>query len=344
VLQQADEALIDELRSYQEGPHVLSVYLPIRPGLNFPQSYHAELLELLRGLKTTVPEADGHMLETESQRVLKFVRDEYVASGRTLALFSSAPRSLFTAISLHLALPPLARFMPHALVGPLDTVLDDNPRIAIACVDERESQIIVTFLAEVETTTHFKDNVPPRQRQGGWSAFKYERDRVRHIEEHVKATASHLEAMYEEKPFARLVFGGSPELAGIFTGALSSRLKPLVAGTFRVEMFNSVDELVKAALPIALSAELKEEVSLAETIKEKALSRGPASLGWDETLQLLTAGRVHRLALPSSSLGTAQADAALLAAWDSGAQVEFLGAEAAEVLGETDGVGALLRY
>jgi hypothetical protein len=111
-----------------------------------------------------------------------------------------------------------------------------------------------------------------------------------------------------------------------------------------IETYASDDEVIAKARSVAESAERDEELKLVREIRDLVGSRGNGSLGWDQTIALLNEGRVHRLALGANHVGTPDGDSAVLKAWDTGATVEILGAEAQAELGDVGEMAALLRY
>jgi peptide subunit release factor 1 (eRF1) len=329
------------LREFGRAP-VLSLYLPVRPELSVPQGYRAELLGLLSATQRSVSEAAREAYDRASLRALDFVRKQYKPSGRTLALFVGP--DAIRGEDLAIQLPAQARFQTGAFVSPLAAAVDDNPTVVIACVTQREYRAVASRLAHRFVTEHSTSDVPRRQRQGGWAASRYELDRERHVEEHVKDAAQRVADLCGEHAAKWLVLGGSNEITAMLRGALPAEARERVAGTFPVEMFASDDELLSAGLAVATRAEAAEEVALAQDIMSKALARANACLGWDETRTRLADGRVHVLALPRSALGSDAAEMALSLAWDTDARVEFIGPESEEVLQRYGGTGALLRY
>jgi len=340
-----DEARLVRLRSLSAAEGILSVYLPIEAGQALHHGYVPALMDILRDAReAAASDAERERIEAESERVLRYVREEYTPAGRTLVLFASGPRDLLEPLRIQLALPALARFRAKPFLAPLDAAMEDEPRVAVAVVDERQARIFVTFLGELESRQKMADAVPGLQRQGGWSAFKYERDRLHHIEEHFRHVAGVLVEQHRRLPFKRLVLGGTDENVEAMRDALPEDLRRAVAGTFPAEMFATDSDLVQAAIPIAEAAERAEEVALATEVRDRAMAGGPAALGWEETLQTLAEGRVHGLALAARHLGTKEGEKALALAWDTDARVEFLRGEAEAILDANGGIGALLRY
>lgn len=332
------EETLARLRNLGDGPPVLSVYLPITRGQALHHGFEAEMLNILRAGRALAGNDEAYDLE--SQRLLDHVRENFQPTGITLALFSSGPRDIFESLSLQVQLPGLARLRGTPYLAPIELALDDQPAVVIAVVDEREARILRTNLGVFETEHRFEDDVPGRQRQGGWAASRYESDRAAHVREHFRHVSAVLQEAHDAQAFKRLVLGGTPGTVAALEQELSTRLRPLLAGSFAAELFADEHELVAAGLAVAETAERREEDELVGQILEQAA----AVVGWEPTLRSLGEGRVHRLALAASRLGTPEADRALELAWDSGALVEYVRGAAEARLAAGEGIGALLRY
>ena len=335
---------IRRLRRLRDGRPVLSVYVETEPGLALHHGHEAALMNVLRDLAATVPEDQQASLAREADRVLDFVRGDYVPSGRTLIVFSSTPRRLFRPLTLHLPLRTLARFAPKPYLLPLDLALEDHPRVAIALVGEEKTRLLTTVLDEVESERETREHVPGRQRQGGWSAFRYQRDRERHIREHFVGIVDELRQLQKDSPYKWLVLAGTDEATGSVTKLLPRSLKSKLAGTFAEESFETTAELARQGILIAAQAERAEELEVATRVKDQAYARGKGTLGWDTTLRALAEGRVHLLAISVTELSSPDADRAVDLALDSRAAIEVVHGDAAEVLAPHRGIGALLRY
>lgn len=336
--------VVSRLRGLATGELMLSAYVPLEVGQALRQGYEARLMDILRQARQGNTEQELAAFEPEAQQMLDYVRSDFKPSGRTLVLFSSKPRGLFEALTLQVPLPGAARLSPQPYLIPLETTVKEHPRLAIAVVDEREARFILASLGEVESLSSLHDPVPGRQHQGGWSAFKYERDRAHHVTEHLDHVARQLRELDRLVSFKRLVLGGQAETTHQLAERLDTQTRDKLAGIFRAEMFATDNELANQALKVAEAAERSDEVKLLDQIRERTYAAGNGALGWDETLQALREGRVQTLAIAGARLGHKDADEALTLAWQTGAEVEFLRGEADVAMQELGGMGALLRY
>jgi len=344
-LESEDLEKFEQLRRLGEGSRVLSVYVPLDPGASPHRIESARLMDMLRVVREGLAGANLDRFNAEAERVLAFVRDETrPAGGLALVAFSAADRDLFTTMRLGVRMPAVARFEARPYLVPLEAAQENSPVVIVAVIDEREARLLTASLDQVRAHERMTSDVPNRQRQGGWAAFKYERDRAHHIDEHIKRTAELLEDRYRGEGARRIVLAGAPEMTSALRAALSREAQAAVAGSTTVEGYGSDDAIMDKAMPVAEHAERQEELQLVAEIRDRVSSRGDASMGWDQTMALLNEGRVHRLAIGVGHIGTPRGDQAIEAAWNSGAQVEFLQEEAETALADQGAIGALLRY
>ncbi len=340
-LDQADEQRLRRLRRLPEGAPVLSVYMEIDPDWALHHGYGAKLLDVLKPLKEEGSEAG---LDAEIAEVLAFVRDDFRPSGRSLIIFSSKPRRLWEVFALQVPVMSIARYRPRPYLAPLLSALDDYPRAAIVLVDIEKARLFSALMGEIEAGYRVRDLVPRKQRQGGWSAFKYQRDRDVHIKEHLQNVARWIGEQDRELPFERLVLGGTEDTTAALAKLLPKAMQAKLVGTFRAEMFASDEDVIKAGMRVVEEAERVEEEDVVRKLIETALAGGQAALGREETLQTLSEGRAHRLVVAAGRLGTPEADRAVTLAWDTDAELEVVHGPAEADLSRYEGLGAVLRY
>jgi peptide subunit release factor 1 (eRF1) len=317
---------------------MLTLYLPLDDVPAIDRGYVARAKDLIKGLKTEHPEAAA-----DAERALAHI-EEMTPTGRTLVVLSSVESDTLDAFHLQVRLPAVARFAEAAYLAPLESAFDNYPVVAVAAIGERDARILVSDLCELTESVTFSDDVARRQRQGGWAASRIESDRAEHVREHYRKAARVLHDKHQETAFTRLVLAGAPEsTAGLFE-ELDAGLRVLVAGTPALATYLSDTDLLAAALPTVEAAERREEQSLVEEIHERALAGGDASLGWDETMQMLKEGRVYKLALGENSLRDERGAQVCALAWETDADIEFLHGDAEAAMNDNGGIGALLRY
>jgi hypothetical protein len=316
----------------------LTLYLPLDEVPAVDRGYVARAKDLVKVIKAEHPDAAADL-----ERALAHI-EQMTPTGRTLVAISSDEAGSFQVFHLQVPLPASAHFGAGAYLAPLESALDNYPVVAVAVIGERDARILISDLSELSDSVRISDDVARRQRQGGWAAFRIERDRAEHVLEHYRRAAQLLHDLHGETGFTRLVLVGAPESTSGLADELDGSLRTLVAGTAALATYLSDSELLAAAMPTALEAERREEQTLVEEIRNRAFAGGQASLGWEETMQMLREGRVHKLAIDEANLTSAEGAEACAQAWEIGADIEFLAADSAAGLGDNGGIGALLRY
>ncbi len=339
-----DERRIARLRRLKPGAPVLSIYVPVEKGLALHHGHVVATMDLLKGLRERIEGGSREAFDAEAARVLEFIRGEYVPSGQTLAIFAARGRRIWEVLGFQLPFRAIARFNAKPYLAPIAAALDDNPRTAVALVNNESARVLTLVMGEIESEYKVTDSVPGRQRQGGWAAFRFQREREHDIASHLVHVVGSLVELNRDKGFERLVLGGTIEATEAVAHILPRSLRQKYCGSFRAETFRSDDEVVKAAQPVAEAAERAEEESLARQARDRAMKGQPAALGWDETLQCLREGRVHRLLIAEDRCGTPSGDEAFELAWDSDAAIEVIHGDASALLADNGGVAALLRY
>ena len=339
-----DLVRLKALRASSHAQGILTAYLPIDPATALHHGYVPQLMDALSELRDTAPAKDRERIQEESAAILSHVRETYTPQGTGLAVFSCQPAKLLEAFSFQLPMPALARFGPRAFLQPIDALLEDFPATLIALSDHEGARIMSLELGEIVVTQRVKTSVPGRQRQGGWSAFKYQRDHERHIEEHLKRVAAALAEQDAKHPAEWIVVGGTDETTHALSALLSEPLRARLAGSFRAEMFASDADVAERAREVAEQAERRNERDAAERLVDLALAGGRAALGIDETLQTLREGRARSLMIADYALRTPAGEQAVALALNNGIELEVVHDVAEAVLTPYEGFAAALRF
>jgi len=343
-LDPADLAEIQRLRSRTIGEGVLSVYLPIDPAVALHHGHVPRLMDVFRSLRQSAPASDASRVDAEAERVLAYVREQYRPSGSALIVFSSAPADLFTSFSLQVPVPALARFGPHPFLAPLEADLEDLPATAVVLANHEDARFFGLVLGQIDGQRRLRDSVPGHQRQGGWTAARYERDHAQHVRTHLKNVVETLIEIDNEQHFERLIVAGTDETSHALTDLLPRSLADRLAGSFRAEMFAADADVLAKAREVLEASERARERSAVESLVESSLGGGQGVLGVEDTLKALREGRVHSLLISGKSYYAPDGEVAAPLAWDSGASVQVLHGEAEDLLAPYGGFGAVLRY
>ena len=363
---------LSRFRSVRHG--VLSLYLDFAPASGERVDIHATVQDALRALgEQPMTEQFRARFDDECKRATDFLLGGFALQGRSLILFSCGPRGLWELFQLQVPVRPLTRFADRPFVSQLAGILDEHERYVVALVDKEQGRIFSVCLNRIEDQIDVRDEYPGRTAMGGWAQARYARHREAHLHRHVLHVTEELLAEARRRPFDRLIVGGPDEAASALVGVLPRSLRSRVVGTFRGELFASDEQLLERVRAMEEAAERRAEGELVIHVLDAASGGGLAVLGWDQTLQALGEGRVHKLLLVEGATRRGRACAtghfaaveALSAcpvcgaavmtirdlgewaaerAFDTDATVETVRGEGALLLKKEQGIGALLRY
>ena len=335
---------LEQVRSTSSPQGILSVYLPVEAAVALHHGHIASLMNILRELREAAPAPALERIQEESAKVLSFVRGGYMPHGSGLVMFSSLPTNIWEAFSFQLPVPALARFGERPYLLPLAALSEDFAPAMVVLVNHQEARLYSLRLGELLERQRISTNVPGYQRQGGWSAFRYEHDRQHHIEEHLKHVVDALQSSDKDDPFQYLVLAGAGETTHALEAVLPPSLSRKLAGSFAGEMFASDADIVDSARSILAAKERTSERELTERLILTALDGGHAALGKDETLQTLREGRARSLVLSARVAFQTLGETAYALAESNGLPVEVVHGEAEDLLEPYDGLAAELRY
>lgn len=365
-----DLARLARVRS-REG--VLSLYLDFAPSGGERRQPAAAFVHALKTLDTLdlSPKLRAR-LDEERALVEEFARKKFALQGRSLILFSCQPRGLWSMFQLQEPVRPLARFAERPAVAQMASLLDEFERYLVVLIDKEEARLISVYMDRAESRAHFTDDYPGRNKRGGWAQARYSHHRDDHLRRHVLHVTEALLGELQRQPFDKLIIGGPDEAKSALLHVLPRPIQTRIAGSFVGELFLSDAHVVERVRDVEEKAEHESQASLVNNLLDAAGAGGPAALGWEETLQALAEGRVHKLILVEGrtrkgrvcsnghavieSLRTCPFCAARLEvvndlaewaaerAFDTDARVATVRAGAAKALTTRGGVGALLRY
>lgn len=354
---------------------VLSVYLKIDPQLRYDPNQAAAKFKgaLKRFQRTTADENLASVAEREKDRVLRFL-EQGPPGGRGLAIFSSQPSDIWEVVPLDVMLPTYVSVDTTTSTSLLMQVLDEYPRSVVAVVQRDHAAIYTSQQRVAAEEAEIESVVPGRHDQGGWAQARFQRHIEFHVEQHLKKVADEIEELFYDRPFNRLVVGGSEEAVSELIGMLPEPVSRRVVGTFPVDLKHQTEEEVLGqARQVLREEERRSERELIERIVSSAESGGRGIVGLERTISAAREGRVHVLAVAEGVTAEGFAcqgcdyfaaqefarcpicgsdsepipdviERVAEKAYGTGARVEIVFGEAREWLLARGGLGAVLRY
>jgi peptide subunit release factor 1 (eRF1) len=229
--------------------------------------------------------------------VERYLMDDFTSHHPGVALFVDGGDMMM--VRLPEAPPDAVIWNKEAEVAPLQTVLDNNERMAVVLFDTHRTRLLTIVLGQIETERSFEDRVPAKQATGGWFALeqaRFERHRLDHLRRHAQRTVRELMHMLRERSFDRLLLAGPEESLTVLRRQLSRPLELRLSGTIGVEISASDPDVLKASLAAAEDLERQEEQRIVDELLESPTA-ARVVLGVSSTLSALAESSVYLLIL-----------------------------------------------
>lgn len=284
---------LQELLEYKPGLPILSVYLNTDPASGNADTYKLHLRSLLKDVEVA----------EDIEVVERFFDHQFDWSGRSVAVFSCAPRGWFRFFTLAVPLRSRVRVSDRPHVKPLADLLDAFGGYGVAVVDKQGARFFYFHLGELreqegilgENVRHTKrggGSQSPGRRGGTAGQTNYAEEVA---ERNFKEAAESAARFFTENNVRRILIGGTEENTVLFRNHLPKAWQSLVVGVFPMSMTASHSEVLERSMQIGRQAELKRETKLVEAVITRAAKGRGAVVGLDDTLSAIHEGRTQTL-------------------------------------------------
>ena len=352
---------------------VLTVLLATTPDRLDDQAYLLAFRAGCQRLRADLPEPELPAFEAAVAQAEAYLVDRFVPDQAGLALFASGRPEYFHGAALPVRPPDRIEWNERPELATIQMLLDDLERVAVLLFDKERARIFTIYQGAIESRLEFEDEVPGKQKTGGWFALaqtRYERHHQDHVLRHASRAVAALSELLRREPFDRLFLVGPDEALALLRQRLPRRLRTRLDGSLSLELFADEADVLRAALAAAERRERADELARVVALLEALASSSTQGLA--ATLEALADERVHLLLVSSQLAGegrvcsqcerisidqercpvcggplgapTSLRELVVARALDQGAQVETVSGEAAERLQAVGGIGALTRW
>ena len=290
----AEQQLEELLRFSGNGNGVLSLYLDTDMRRNTLETLKLQIRGLLREAKNNYPEDTG--------RIEAFFEDQYGWKQSGVAVFSCVAHDFFRAYPVAVSFRNRVRQGTKPYVKPLAHFLEHYAHYGVVLVDKIGARFFDFHLGELLGVGGVEgDDIRGVKRGRGSSAIGMRggegggRHEEELIQQNLRSAAAAAEQFFRQTKVRRLFLGGTQENVAQFREHLSKQLQSFVAGTFVMDMDASEGEVGEQALELLRQVNAEREQQLVQAMITTAAKGGPAVVGMDDTLQAVSAGRVHHL-------------------------------------------------
>ena len=279
---------------------VTSCYLDV-DGRRFPRraEYEQELERLLRHARARANgssdiDADLTAIESHVKRGL----DRSTVRG--VAMFSCAADGFWSALTLPIPVRSQLVVGHSPAVGQLEAALHHYEPIGVLLADRQLARMLVFEMGELTEHAELVDELlrdvddKDEKARGDGSSRVEDHDR-----QHVRRAAAAAFGVYQRHPFAHLLVGAPPALAGPLEDALHPYLRERFRDRIGLAVGASIDTIRDTAMAAEGELERRREQALLDELRGR-LGRGDrAAAGLTAVLDALADRRVERLLVSS---------------------------------------------
>jgi peptide subunit release factor 1 (eRF1) len=296
-------SLIAELESFHApGQRVSSYYLdvPLPRGGDLKEARAALLRALARERREidrldathAVRQALLHDLEEVENLAPTVIGERHTHS---LACFVASDRGFGRILLLPWPMRHRAFFEERFVLWPLQQILDQSDRYAIALTDKDDARLFLFFQERIEEVTTIKDEIPGRIRYPGRSReLEYSRKHVEAYHDHFERVGEAAFRLLRREPFEHLIIGGLWETLPQFEGRLHRYLRDRVVARWDIDVQHTptprIEERARQEEQQFLENEARD---VWNSIQDLLPQRG--ALGPDEVFAALWQRRVQTL-------------------------------------------------
>jgi peptide chain release factor subunit 1 len=284
---------------------VLSVYLDLDPSVfGTVPARASEMRSIIDEAGRRVREADGLShdeavaLRDDVARLEQFFDGEVpTEAAHGVAVFSASAAGLFEALRLprptdrQIVIDSSPFIEPLARVGTADGW-------AVLIVDRQLGRILRGSADDLHEVEDVKDDVPPRQKQGGWSQARFQRHSDEHANEHVKRACEALLDEFKRRPFERLLVVADEQTWPVVEHELHPYLQRRLARRLSRDLeHETLAEVAEVIRPLLQEDEREHERELLDRLHDRLGMRERGAAGLDDVLAALVERRVESLLL-----------------------------------------------
>jgi peptide subunit release factor 1 (eRF1) len=283
------------------GSPALSVYLDTdqADAANLNRMFEVALSNALREVEETLDSPQRKDFEGDAIRVLEFI-EGYRPHAKGLVIFCDSSEGFFRVHELQVPVKTKVQWSEKPYLRPLLEIIDENERYGVILTDRSQARLFSIFLGEIEEYREAFSVADVTRIKGS------ERDHIRsqtrhqhradtHALWHLKQVAESMEGVAERFAFDRLALAGQVEATTEVYRHLSKGLRAKVIGTLALAMDSSERQILAETLKLMKTAERTGEIEIVEHLIEAAEKQEQATIGLEQTIAAVQAGRVRQL-------------------------------------------------
>ncbi|HJQ23576.1 MAG TPA: Vms1/Ankzf1 family peptidyl-tRNA hydrolase [Blastocatellia bacterium] len=357
------------------GLPVISLYLNAQPDEHGHDSYHAFVRNELRERAKTFAAggAERESFDKDVERINNYLDSEVRPSANGIAIFACAGAGdFFEAMQLDAPIENNRLFVfdqPH--LYPLARLMDQYPRYAVLVANTNSARVFVFGRGAKLDSEEVKNRKTNRTKVGGWSQMRYQRHLANYHLHHAKEVIDVLERVVRDDRVEHVILAGDEVIIPLLREQMPALLTDKVIDVLSLDINAPEHEIFETSMESLREHDSQTDAEKVSRLINEYRGNGLAVVGVPDTLTALSNGQADDLLISAapeairydeakvtevlaaySAADTGAgvdvseprlvADELVKRAQASAASVTFI--EAASLLAEVGGVGAILRY
>ncbi|MGQ9681442.1 MAG: baeRF10 domain-containing protein, partial [Anaerolineae bacterium] len=178
---------------------------------------------------------------------------------------------------------------------PLSNLLDQYAPYVVALVDQERARLFLIDMGGIVKEEDVVGDPIKRQKQGGWSASRWQRHTDQQAQHNMRAMADALSRLCADEGCQRLVLAGTEENTAAFRDLMPMPLRQRVLGTIALDIAATAPVVVERSRALLTDLDERRKDELVQRAVTAASKGGPGVTGLPDTLLALQEGRVMNL-------------------------------------------------
>ncbi len=300
---------LQELLALEDQPiQFLSVYLDTsvnQDGQRTHSVYFKKKVSMLAKLQETAKgEAAAQEFRRNASRIEEFLATDLDKTAQSVALFCSLGRDYFKAIQI--PVPVQNKFVVSTSPN-LDVLIElaeESRHYCVVVLDQHSGRIFSVYLSRrLGDSRTLSEEIPGRNKVGGWSQMRYQRHRQDLIQHFMKDLAEELDRyVRREKPDSVVILGTQANTAE-FRRRLGYNVSSRLLLTAPIPTHDDESELITKTRALIEAAGKQNGGKMVSRLYDRLCQDYMAVVGLDETLFSLQMGRLERLFISNRLAG-----------------------------------------
>jgi peptide chain release factor subunit 1 len=298
------EQLRELARFRAEKGCVISLYVGLDPSdtptpRDVDTRVNSLLTEAARRLddrRSSMTHEQREAVKRDIERITAWFEDGFDRAGaRGVAVFAAGLDNFWSPLALPDPVADEVKIESELHLGPLTQFVGRGGGVLVGMVGRERGDVYRLDGAQLSELADATEEVPGRHDQGGWSQSRYERHIDTIVARHWQRVADTLDLCVREHVDCRVVLVGAEDIRSEFEDGLSNEVRPRLIGWASTEAHATPPEILGAVQPVVDRWWATREVEVLDRWRELAAKNARASVGWEQTLEAASDGRVELL-------------------------------------------------